>query len=217
LFSRRVEIFLRDNAFAEGWDHNQPPSPKWLYPPGELHEPGRASSVSVRASPPGRPGLVCGIGSSLALEPVGCGVWSAARRPFRSGLSAPRGATAGSDAATAASNSTNAAGLLNQTHHPSNVIALVVFWHPRHKISPRDLAEMFLSSAASCSAMIELRSRSMAATGKAKLTPALAETLWRRRRRKIGRNWYVNETYLRVQGCGAISIAPSTHPARGWT
>ena len=34
----------------------------------------------------------------------------------------------------------------------------------------------------------------------AKLTPALAEDLRRRRRGKVGRSWYVDETYLKVQG-----------------
>lgn len=35
---------------------------------------------------------------------------------------------------------------------------------------------------------------------KAKLTPALAEDLRRRRRGKVGRSWYVDGTYLRVAG-----------------
>ncbi len=34
----------------------------------------------------------------------------------------------------------------------------------------------------------------------AKLTPALAEDLRRRRHGKVGRSWYVDETYLKVQG-----------------
>jgi transposase-like protein len=34
----------------------------------------------------------------------------------------------------------------------------------------------------------------------AKLTPVLAETLRRRRRRKVGRSWFVDETDLKVQG-----------------
>src|SRR4051812_32764095 len=34
----------------------------------------------------------------------------------------------------------------------------------------------------------------------AKLTPALAEELRRRRRGQVGRSWYVDETYLKVQG-----------------
>src|SRR5215211_7804926 len=34
----------------------------------------------------------------------------------------------------------------------------------------------------------------------AKLTPALAEALLRRRRGTVGRSWYVDETYLKVHG-----------------
>ena len=33
-----------------------------------------------------------------------------------------------------------------------------------------------------------------------KLTPALAENLRRRRKGKVGRSWYVDETYIRVRG-----------------
>ncbi len=36
------------------------------------------------------------------------------------------------------------AGSVNRTQYPSDVIALVVFWRLRYKLSPRDLAEMFL-------------------------------------------------------------------------
>src|ERR1700729_4155677 len=35
-------------------------------------------------------------------------------------------------------------GVLNRTQYPSDVIALVVFWRLRYKLSLRDLAEMFL-------------------------------------------------------------------------
>ena len=34
----------------------------------------------------------------------------------------------------------------------------------------------------------------------AKLTPTLAEDLRRRRHGKVGRSWYVDETYLKVGG-----------------
>jgi transposase-like protein len=61
--------------------------------------------------------------------------------------------------------------------YPSDVVALVVLWRLRYKLSLRDLAEMFL------------------------ITPALAENLRRRRRRgKVGRSWYVDETYVKIQG-----------------
>src|SRR6201993_3758171 len=36
------------------------------------------------------------------------------------------------------------AGVLNRTQYPSDVVALVVLWRLRYKLSLRDLAEMFL-------------------------------------------------------------------------
>ena len=33
--------------------------------------------------------------------------------------------------------------LLNRAQHPSDVVALVVFWRLRHRLSLRDLPEMF--------------------------------------------------------------------------
>ena len=85
------------------------------------------------------------------------------------------------------------AGLLNRTQYPSDVIALVVLWRLRYKLSLRDLAEMFL---------IRVFVFSYEAVGdwEAKLTRALAENLRRRRRGKVGRSWYVDETYMRVHG-----------------
>jgi putative transposase len=35
-------------------------------------------------------------------------------------------------------------GILNRAQYPSDVIALVVFWRLRYKLSQRDLPEMFL-------------------------------------------------------------------------
>jgi putative transposase len=85
------------------------------------------------------------------------------------------------------------AGLLNRTQYPSDIIALVVLWRLRYKLSLRDLAEMFLVRGI-------LFSYEAVRDWEAKLTPALAETLRRRRRGKVGRSWYVDETYVKVQG-----------------
>src|SRR6185437_5322309 len=84
-------------------------------------------------------------------------------------------------------------GLLNRTQHPSDVIALVVLWRLRYKLSLRDLAEMFLIRGI-------VFSHEAVRAWEAKLTPAPAEALRRRRRGKIGRSWYVDETYVKVQG-----------------
>src|SRR6202162_3641316 len=85
------------------------------------------------------------------------------------------------------------ASLLNRTQYPSDVIALVVLWRLRYKLSLRDLAEMFLVRGI-------VFSHEAVRDWEAKLTPALAETLRRRRRGRIGRSWYVDETYVKVQG-----------------
>src|SRR6267154_1906979 len=74
-----------------------------------------------------------------------------------------------------------------------NVIALVVLWRLRYKLSLRDLAEMFLIRGL-------VFSYEAVRDWEAKLTRALAENLRRRRKGKVGRSWYVDETYIRVRG-----------------
>jgi transposase-like protein len=84
------------------------------------------------------------------------------------------------------------AGLLNRTQLPSDVIALVVLWRLRCKLSLRDLSEIFLL----CGIVFSHEAvRDWVATP----TPALAKTLRRRRRGTVGRSWLVDETYLKVQ------------------
>src|SRR5215204_1805804 len=83
--------------------------------------------------------------------------------------------------------------LLNRTQYPSDVIALVVLWRLRYKLSLRDLPEMFAVRGI-------VFSYEAVREWEAKLTPALAEDLRRRRRGQVGRSWYVDETYLKVHG-----------------
>jgi len=85
------------------------------------------------------------------------------------------------------------AGALNRTQYPSDVIALVVLWRLRYKLSLRDLAEMFLIRGI-------VFSYEAVRDWEAKLTPTLAEELRRSRKGKVGRSWYVDETYIRVHG-----------------
>jgi putative transposase len=87
----------------------------------------------------------------------------------------------------------SSAGLLNRPQYPSDVIALVVLWRLRDKLSLRDLTEMFLVRGI-------VFSYEAVRDWEAKLTPAMAEALRRRRRGKIGRSWYVDETYVKGQG-----------------
>jgi putative transposase len=83
--------------------------------------------------------------------------------------------------------------LLNRTQYPSDVVALVVLWRLRYKLSLRDLPEMFLVRGL-------VFSHEAVREWEAKLAPALAEERRRRRRGKAGRSWYVDETYIKVQG-----------------
>src|SRR3712207_5796166 len=87
-------------------------------------------------------------------------------------------------------------GLLNHTHYPSDVIALVVLWRLRYRLTLRDLAEMFLPRGF-------VFSHEAVRDWEAKLAPALAEELRRRRHGRggaRGRHWHVDETYLKVRG-----------------
>ena len=74
-------------------------------------------------------------------------------------------------------------GLLNGTQYPSDVIALVVLWRLRYKLSLRDVAEMFLTRGI-------VFAYEAVRDWEAKLNPALAEELRRSRNGKIGRNSY---------------------------
>ena len=84
-------------------------------------------------------------------------------------------------------------GILNRAQYPSDVIALVVFWRLRYKLSLRDLSEMFLirGIAFSYEAVRDWET---------KLSPTLIDNLRRRRKGRIGRSWYVDETYIKING-----------------
>jgi putative transposase len=69
----------------------------------------------------------------------------------------------------------------------------VVLWRLRYKLSLRDLPEMFLIRGI-------VFSHEAVRDWEAKLTPAVAEGLRRRRRGQIGKSWYVDETYIKVHG-----------------
>ena len=87
-------------------------------------------------------------------------------------------------------------GVLNHTHYPSDVIALVVLWRLRYRLTLRDLAEMFLVRGI-------VFSHEAVREWEAKLAPLLADELRRRRHGRggaRGRHWHVDETYLKVRG-----------------
>jgi putative transposase len=81
----------------------------------------------------------------------------------------------------------------NRLQYPTEVVCLVVLWRFRYQLSLRDLAAMFLQ-------------RGITVTHEAgrewerKLAPLLSQALRKRRYHQIGHRWYVDETYIRVQG-----------------
>jgi putative transposase len=86
--------------------------------------------------------------------------------------------------------------LLNHAQYPSDVIALVVLWRLRYRLTLRDLSEMFLQRGI-------VFSHEAVRDWEAKLAPALADELRRRRHGRggaRGRRWHVDETYLKVRG-----------------
>ncbi|ONH81229.1 IS6 family transposase [Roseomonas mucosa] len=87
-------------------------------------------------------------------------------------------------------------GLLNRTQYPSDIIALVVLWRLRYRLTLRDLSEMFLERDI-------VFSYEAVRDWEAKLTPILTAELRQRRRGKRSagrRSWHVDETYLKVRG-----------------
>src|SRR3954470_20517547 len=70
-------------------------------------------------------------------------------------------------------------GVLNHTQYPSDVIALVVLWRVRYRLTLRDLAEMFLQRGI-------IFSHEAVRDWEAKLTPVLTDELRQRRHRKGG-------------------------------
>src|ERR687893_1594677 len=84
-------------------------------------------------------------------------------------------------------------GLLNRAQYPSDVIALVVLWRLRYRLTLRDLAEMLLIRGL-------VFSHEAVRAWEAKLVPLLGEELRRRRHGRGGarrRDWHVDETYLK--------------------
>jgi putative transposase len=87
-------------------------------------------------------------------------------------------------------------GCLNRTQCPSDVVALVVLWRLRHRLTLRDLAEMFLIHGL-------VFSHEAVRGWEAKLAPVLAGELRRRRHGRGGArgwHWRVDGTYPKVRG-----------------
>ena len=81
----------------------------------------------------------------------------------------------------------------NHLEYPTDVVLLVVRWRLQYSLSLRDLATMFLERGI-------VFTHEAAREWEERFAPLLAERLRARRRGKAGRKWYVDETYVQVQG-----------------
>ncbi|MFC7739232.1 IS6 family transposase [Roseomonas sp. GCM10028921] len=87
-------------------------------------------------------------------------------------------------------------GVLDRAQYPSDVIALVVLWRLRYRLTLRDLIEVFLLPGI-------VFSHEAVRDWEAKLAPVLAGELRQRRRGKGSagrRSWHVDKTHAKVRG-----------------
>ena len=81
----------------------------------------------------------------------------------------------------------------NHLTFPTDIVLQVVLWRLRYKLSFRDLAEMFLERGF-------VFTHEAAREWEARFAPLLTERLRAKRSGQAGRSWYVDETYVKVNG-----------------
>jgi putative transposase len=81
----------------------------------------------------------------------------------------------------------------NWLQYPTDIVLLVVLWRLRYKLSLRDLAERFLERGF-------VFTHETVREWDSKLAPRVADELRKRRRGVVGESWYVDETYIKVDG-----------------
>jgi putative transposase len=83
--------------------------------------------------------------------------------------------------------------VFNHLQYPTDIVLLVVLWRIRYKLSLRDLVEMFLLRGYEFS-------HETVRDWEARFAPLLSGKLKAKRRGQAGKSWYVDETYVKVQG-----------------
>jgi putative transposase len=81
----------------------------------------------------------------------------------------------------------------NHLQYPTDIVLLVVLWRIRYKLSLRDLVEMFLVRGFEFS-------HEAVRDWEGRFAPLITDQLRSRRKGMAGRSWYVDETYLKVNG-----------------
>jgi putative transposase len=91
--------------------------------------------------------------------------------------------------------------IFNFLEYPTDTVLLVVLWRLRYKLSLRDVAEIFLERGF-------VFTHEAARDWEARFAPLLTDQLRAKRRGKAGASWYVDETYIKVNGkCCYLSRA----------
>jgi transposase-like protein len=81
----------------------------------------------------------------------------------------------------------------NFLEYPTDTVLLVVLWRLRYKLSLRDVAEMFVVRGF-------VFTHEAVRDWEARFAPLLADQLRTKRQGKAGTSWYVDETYIKVNG-----------------
>lgn len=81
----------------------------------------------------------------------------------------------------------------NYLEYPTDIVLLVVVWRLRYKLSLRDLAEMFLERGFTFT-------HEAVRDWEARFAPLLADQLRAKRKGQAAISWYVDETYVKVNG-----------------
>jgi transposase-like protein len=81
----------------------------------------------------------------------------------------------------------------NNLQYPMDIVMLVVVWRIRYKLSLRDLVEMFAVRGYDFS-------HETVREWEARCAPLLSAQLKAKRRGQAGKSWYVDETYVKVNG-----------------
>jgi putative transposase len=81
----------------------------------------------------------------------------------------------------------------NYLEYPTDIVLPLVLWRLRYKLSFRDLAEMFLIRGFTFT-------HEAVRDWEARFVPLITDHLRNKRRGQAGLSWYVDETYIKVNG-----------------
>ena len=81
----------------------------------------------------------------------------------------------------------------NHLEYPTDMVMLVVLWRIRYKLSLRDLAEMFIERGF-------FFTHEAVRSWEERFAPLIAQELRKRRQGKVGKRWFTDETYVKIEG-----------------